>query len=132
MTCVGMQACDHMPLTARPGPHLFTSDSTMSNALNFLCFMYFIVIYKNKDHISRYMKSLLLSSLLLLFWFAKIQGQSGLYNKKLSCLYPIDKGSEYVSYNTQQKVTLQVNEYLLRNDQTQDPVTDLRQGALEK
>ena len=72
MTCVGMQACDHTPLTARPGPHLFTSDSTMSNALNF-CFMYFIVIYKNKDHISRYMKSLLLLlSLLLLFWFAKI------------------------------------------------------------
>ena len=40
--------------------------------------------------------------------------------------------SEYVSYNTQLKVTLQVNEYLLRDECIQNSVKDLRQRAFEK
>ena len=40
-------------------------------------------------------------------------------------------GSEYVSYNTQRKATLQVNEYLLRDGRIHNPVEDLRQSALE-
>ena len=39
--------------------------------------------------------------------------------------------SEYVSYNTQFKVTLQVNEYLLRDECIQNSVKDLR-GLLKK
>ena len=38
----------------------------------------------------------------------------------------IQQGSEYVSYNAQRKVTLQVNEYLLRNHCIQNPCKDLR------
>ena len=39
--------------------------------------------------------------------------------------------SEYVSYNTQLKVTLQVNEYLLRDECIQNSLKDLR-GLLKK
>ena len=39
--------------------HLFTCDSKMSSALIFF-FLYFIVIYKNKGHSRRYIKSVLL------------------------------------------------------------------------
>ena len=36
--------------------------------------------------------------------------------------------SEYVSYNTQREVILQVNEYLLRDELIQNPFTDIRQS----
>ena len=46
------------------------------------------------------------------------------YNNGQSC--------EYVSYNIYQEVTLQVNEYLLRDGRIQNPVRDLRWSTLEK
>ena len=42
------------------------------------------------------------------------------------------QGSEYVSYSTQREVTLQANEYLLRDGSIQNPVRDLRWSALQK
>ena len=42
------------------------------------------------------------------------------------------QGSEYVSYNKQREVTIQVNKYLLRDGRIQNPVKDVRQSALEK
>ena len=38
----------------------------------------------------------------------------------------MDNGSEYTSYNTKYEVTLQVNEYLLRDGSMQNPVKVLR------
>ena len=40
-------------------------------------------------------------------------------------IYDNRQGSEYESYNTQRKVPLEVNEYLLRDRQIQEPVKDL-------
>ena len=48
----------------------------------------------------------------------------GIYNNK--------QGSEYVSYDTQRKVTQQVNQYLLRDGRIQNPFKGIRQSALEK
>ena len=42
------------------------------------------------------------------------------------------QGSEYVSYNTQREVTLQVNVYLLRGGRNQNPVKGLRWSTLDK
>ena len=64
----------------------------MSSALKFLFFICFIttqkkkIILEEKQIVKRkiYVKSVLL---LLLFWFAKNEGHSGPYNKKLSCLH---------------------------------------------
>ena len=41
------------------------------------------------------------------------------------CIYGKSQGFEYVSYNTQRKVTLQVNGYLLRDTHIQNLVKDL-------
>ena len=46
------------------------------------------------------------------------------YNNRQSC--------EYVSYNIYQEVTLQVNEYLLRDGRIQNPAKDLKMERLEK
>ena len=42
------------------------------------------------------------------------------------------QGPEYVSYNTYCEVTLQINEYLLRDKRIHNPFKDLRWSALEK
>ena len=47
-------------------------------------------------------------------------------------IYDNRQGSEYIPYNTQRKVTLQVNEYLLTERRIQNPVKDLRWSASEK
>ena len=47
-------------------------------------------------------------------------------------IYNIRQGSEYVSYNTQREVTLQVNEYLLSNRPIQNLVKNLRWSALKQ
>ena len=47
-------------------------------------------------------------------------------------IYDNRKGSEYVSNNTWQGVTLQVIEKLLRDGRIHNPVKDLRLSALEK
>ena len=47
-------------------------------------------------------------------------------------IYNNRQGSEYISYNTYREVTLEVNEYLLRDRRIQNPVKDLRWSALEK
>ena len=47
-------------------------------------------------------------------------------------IYVNGQGSEYISYNTQSEVTLQVNEYLLRDRRIQNPDKDLKWNALEK
>ena len=47
-------------------------------------------------------------------------------------IYDYEQVSEHVSYNTQRGVTLQVNEYLLRERHIQNPVKGLRWSALEK
>ena len=47
-------------------------------------------------------------------------------------IYDNRQGSEYVSYNKQDEVTLQVNEYLLRDRLIQNPVKDLRWSAFKK
>ena len=47
-------------------------------------------------------------------------------------IYDNRQGSKYVSYNTQREVTLQFNEYLLRDMRIQDPVNDLRWSVIEK
>ena len=39
---------------------------------------------------------------------------------------------KYVSYNTQRKVTLQVPEYLFRDEHIQNPVKDLRYSPLKR
>ena len=41
-------------------------------------------------------------------------------------IYDNKQGSEYVSHNTYRVVTLQLNEYLLRERNIQNPVKDLR------
>ena len=41
-------------------------------------------------------------------------------------IYDNKQGSEYVSHNTYRGVTLQLNEYLLRERNIQNPVKDLR------
>ena len=46
-------------------------------------------------------------------------------------IYDNRQGSEYVSYNTWHEVTLQVNEYLLRDKRLQHPLKDLRWSGLE-
>ena len=51
---------------------------------------------------------------------------------KYVLIYNNRQGSEYISYNTQREVTLQVNKCLLRDGRIQNPVKDLRQNALEK
>ena len=48
------------------------------------------------------------------------------------CIYDIRQYSEYVSNNTQCEVTLQINEYLLRDRRIQNSIKDIRQSALEK
>ena len=47
-------------------------------------------------------------------------------------IYVNRQDSEYVSYNTECHVTLQVNEYLLRDKPIQNLVKDLRLTDLEK
>ena len=47
-------------------------------------------------------------------------------------IYNNRQGSEYVSYNTQREVTLQVNEYLLSNRPIQNLVKNLRWSALKE
>ena len=42
------------------------------------------------------------------------------------------QGCEYVSYNTQREVTLQINGYLLRDRYIQNLVKDLKCSTLEK
>ena len=54
------------------------------------------------------------------------------FNRSLICLYDKTQGSEYLSYNTYREVTLQANEYLLRDERFQNPVKDLIWSALEK
>ena len=51
---------------------------------------------------------------------------------KYARIYNNRQGFEYVQYNTQHKVTLQVNEYLLRDRSIQNPIKDLKYGALKK
>ena len=46
-------------------PTVFARDLTMSSTRILLFLMYFNVVWKNKDHIRRYVK------LVLLFWFAE-------------------------------------------------------------
>ena len=41
-------------------------------------------------------------------------------------IYDNRQGAEYVSYNTQSEVTLQVNDYLSRDRRIQNLVKDLR------
>ena len=47
-------------------------------------------------------------------------------------IYDKRQGSEYVSYNTWCEVTLQTNEYLLRDGRIQNPVKGLTQSSFEK
>ena len=47
-------------------------------------------------------------------------------------MYDNRNDSEYVSYSTWHKVTLLINEYLLRDRPIQNLVEDLRWSALEK
>ena len=47
-------------------------------------------------------------------------------------IYNNRQGSENLSYNTYREITLQVNEYLLRDKHIQNPTKDLRFSALEK
>ena len=47
-------------------------------------------------------------------------------------IYDKRQGSEYVSYNTWREVTLQTNEYLLRDGRIQNPVKGLTQSSFEK
>ena len=44
----------------------------------------------------------------------------------------IDRVLNNISYNTQREVTLQVYQYLLRDERIQNPAKDLRYNALEK
>ena len=44
------------------------------------------------------------------------------------CMYDNRQGSEYVLYNTQREVTLQINDYLLTDGRIQNLVKDLRQS----
>ena len=47
-------------------------------------------------------------------------------------IYSDRPGSEHISYNTFHEVSLEVNEYLLRDRHIQNPFKDLRWRTLEK